>query len=149
MNRDLITVSEPELDIVLSILTKNIQDVLDQKFHPCILLSGEMGAGKTTLVREWLKSVGSKELANSPTFALHNLYNWNEIPIHHFDLYRLKDLSEIDDLGFTEIWGLDGISLIEWWKLAESLIPNTNRVYVDIETVSFNQRSYRIYKDSL
>jgi tRNA threonylcarbamoyladenosine biosynthesis protein TsaE len=144
MNEISFNLRENELTNLFLHLSNTIKYLLNEHSYPCILLSGDLGAGKTTLIREWLKHVGSKDLANSPTFALHNIYDWNHIIVHHFDLYRLKDISEIDELGFEEIWGKEGISFIEWWKIAENKIPFENRVYIDIEHDTEENRIYRV-----
>lgn len=84
-----------------------------------VLLQGEMGAGKTTLTRLSLQYLGVKENVNSPTFAIMNEYtgeddSLGESRYFHFDLYRLNDISELEELGFDEIWGKEGHSFIEW-----------------------------------
>ncbi len=149
MNEETFELREEELGRFLSRLTSVITKSLAVKQNPSILLTGELGAGKTTLVREWLKYVGSDDLANSPTFALHQIYEWNQIPIHHFDLYRIKEATEIEELGFSEIWGQEGISFIEWWNVAELLIPSAGRIYIDIQSITIDNRSYRLRFENL
>lgn len=69
MNEITFTLQENELGILLEKISNIIQDLIKIEASPCILLSGDLGTGKTTFVREWLHYVGSKDLANSPTFA--------------------------------------------------------------------------------
>lgn len=142
MNEITLILKEKELNQIFEKLTEIINVFLKNNIYPCILLSGELGSGKTTLVREWLRFVGSKDLANSPTFALHNIYEWEHYQIHHFDLYRIKESFEIDQLGFDEIWGIEGVSFIEWWKIADSYIPLQGRLIISIEHLDFENRKY-------
>ena len=149
MSNQVLTLSESELTVLLKEMAEIVNSYLSRRLFPSILLSGELGAGKTTLVREWLKYVGSKDLANSPTFALHNIYTWKNISIHHFDLYRIKEKSELEQTGFDEIWGYEGISFIEWWKIADDLIPKLGRIYLNIELPNLDQRTYSISYEGL
>ena len=90
---------------------------------PVVFLSGEMGAGKTTFTRVLVNLFTNAEYVNSPTFNLYNEYADTNIHIFHFDLYRLAHPQELDQLGFEEIWGKQGIRIIEWWQKRELLLP--------------------------
>lgn len=117
---------------------------LDQNTPIIITLSGEMGAGKTTFTRQFLQYLGTKDIVNSPTFSLLNEYKLlNGTEIFHFDLYRLQNSSEIDELGFDAIWGKQGISIIEWWQKADEIIPYP-RVHIEITLESSETRKLTI-----
>lgn len=102
-------------------LAESILGILKTWSSPgVVLLQGEMGSGKTTLVRLVLEKLGVKEDVNSPSFAIMNEYFINkgdvwEERFYHFDFYRLESESELDELGFEEIWGKEGHSFIEWY----------------------------------
>ncbi|MDZ4725121.1 MAG: tRNA (adenosine(37)-N6)-threonylcarbamoyltransferase complex ATPase subunit type 1 TsaE [Leptospira sp.] len=144
MNELKLELGEDNLKPLFEILTPLIQKILNQKQFPIILLSGDLGAGKTTLVRKWMESVGSNDQANSPTFTLQNIYDWKGIVIHHFDLYRIKSIEELEELGFEDIWGKVGICFIEWWQIAENLIPSQSRIHLNIETIDRSKRIYNL-----
>lgn len=97
-----------------------------------LYLSGELGAGKTTLVRGIARGLGFTGRVSSPTFTLMNVYPG--IPeIYHFDLYRLQG-SELYDLGWEEYLEGNGISLVEWPLVAESIFPG-EALLIHIELV--------------
>jgi len=87
-----------------------------------LALSGELGAGKTYFTQCLCKELGVEEAVTSPTFVILNEYFSGRIPIFHFDLYRLKDVFEVLDLGITDMMD-DSITVIEWPALAEELLP--------------------------
>ncbi|NCN11188.1 MAG: tRNA (adenosine(37)-N6)-threonylcarbamoyltransferase complex ATPase subunit type 1 TsaE [Leptospira sp.] len=117
---------------------------LNQDTTTIITLSGEMGAGKTTFTRQFLQYLGTQDIVNSPTFSLLNEYKLlNGKEIFHFDLYRLQNSSEIDELGFDAIWGKQGISIIEWWQKADEIIPYP-RVHIEITLESSETRKLTI-----
>lgn len=91
----------------------------------CLALSGDLGTGKSTLARAFLRAVADDETLEvpSPTFTLVQSYDLR-IPVSHFDLYRLADVSELDELGFDEALS-DGICLVEWPENALSALPKT------------------------
>ncbi len=125
------------LDFPAKLISKLAGQMWKSGHSPIILLSGKMGAGKTTFASKFvsglLDSLGDgtdkKTLfVNSPTYTLINEYPFlgtknvsNEVlTVYHFDLFRLGSSEEITDLGFEEYWGRQGICLIEWWEKAES-----------------------------
>ncbi len=91
---------------------------------PVVLLQADMGAGKTTLVKAICHFLGIKHAASSPTFSLVNEYEWGEKKIYHFDLYRIKDVEELYDIGFEEYLDSGYLCLIEWPDLASELLPS-------------------------
>ena len=90
-----------------------------------VLISGEMGAGKTTLIKELLLHMSVIDNVSSPTFSIINEYSTikDEI-IYHMDLYRIKDIAELDNIGFFEYLESGRTCLIEWGEMIEELIDS-------------------------
>ncbi len=87
-------------------------------------LYGDMGVGKTTLIKAICKELGVEETVTSPTFAIVNEYRLPDgTPLYHFDLYRVNKLEELFDLGFEEYVYSDALCFIEWPELVEPLLP--------------------------
>jgi tRNA threonylcarbamoyladenosine biosynthesis protein TsaE len=85
---------------------------------------GDLGAGKTTLIKAMGQELGVADAMSSPTFALVNEYrSGTGDPVYHFDLYRLKDAAELDAIGFSEYVDSGNYCFIEWPQLAEELLP--------------------------
>lgn len=87
-----------------------------------IVLSGELGSGKTKFVQGILKYFGLENEISSPTFTIVNEYNATDINIYHFDVYRLEDADEFYAMGGEEYFE-NGICLIEWGEIIESILP--------------------------
>lgn len=92
-------------------------------------LKGNLGAGKTTFVQQVCNSLGVKDQATSPSFALVNIYNSSSGEIYHIDLYRLNDVEEAIDLGIEDYLYSNNYCFIEWPELIESIAPE---VYYEI-----------------
>ena len=107
--------------------------------YPVILLTGEMGAGKTTFTSHFVRSFDSNLNPNSPTFNLMNEYKTGSFSIFHFDLYRLKFPGEVDNLGFEEIWGKQGLSIVEWWQIATDYFDDS-AIEIKIELIDEETR---------
>lgn len=90
-----------------------------------VLISGEMGAGKTTLIKELLLHMSVIDNVSSPTFSIINEYSTikDEI-IYHMDLYRIKDIAELNNIGFFEYLESGRTCLIEWGEMIEELIDS-------------------------
>ncbi len=101
-------------------LGEKIARVLD--LNDLVYLIGELGAGKTTLVRGIARGRGYKGRVTSPTFTLMNVYSTEHAQINHFDFYRLN-YDEICDLGLEDYLDRKGISLIEWPQVGQGLLP--------------------------
>jgi len=99
---------------------------LGEKAFPgqVITLTGDLGVGKTVFTQGLAKGLGIEEPVNSPTFTI--------VPLYHFDVYRIGDIEEMDEVGFEEYVMGDGVSLIEWANLIEEILPE-NRTEVIIE----------------
>jgi tRNA threonylcarbamoyladenosine biosynthesis protein TsaE len=88
-----------------------------------IALQGELGAGKTTFARAFIRARGGGETVPSPTFTLVQIYEVGDVPIWHIDAYRLRDPDEAWELGIEDAFR-DGISLIEWPERLGTLLPS-------------------------
>jgi len=88
------------------------------------LFKGEMGAGKTTLIKSICAQLGVEDTVNSPTFSIVNEYqNHNEEVIYHFDFYRIKDESEATEIGAEEYFDSGAFCFIEWPSKVENILP--------------------------
>jgi len=93
-----------------------------------VLFIGDLGAGKTRLIKGICSFFGVREQVTSPTFILLNEYKGKDgsgapLAVHHFDLYRIRSIEEIMDLGYEEFFFGDGIALVEWGELLGPLAP--------------------------
>ena len=87
-----------------------------------LLFYGEMGAGKTTLIKALIKALGSEDIVSSPTFSLVNEYHTDQGKIYHFDFYRIEDETDVLDMGFEDYLDSDSWKLIEWPQKIENLL---------------------------
>ena len=103
------------------------------------LFYGDMGAGKTTLIKSLCYNLGTKEPVTSPTFSIVNEYQGAPSKIYHFDFYRLKNQSEALDLGYEEYFYSGNYCFIEWPEKIPDLLPD-HYVRVDVQVVSDSER---------
>lgn len=90
------------------------------------VLEGELGCGKTELVRGFVNSITKEIVVRSPTFSIVNIYETPLYTIYHFDFYRISDPSELQEIGFDEyIFSEKGVCFIEWGTMFPSLLPPT------------------------
>jgi tRNA threonylcarbamoyladenosine biosynthesis protein TsaE len=97
------------------------------------LFEGEMGAGKTTLIKEMCRQLGSVDSFSSPTYAIANEYACTSGKIYHLDLYRLKNVEEALSMGIEDYLDGNGYCFIEWPGIVSSLIP-ADAVHVHLKT---------------
>jgi tRNA threonylcarbamoyladenosine biosynthesis protein TsaE len=107
-----------------------------------VALTGELGAGKTCFVQGLVRGLGVTLRATSPTFVLINEYR-GRMPVHHVDLYRVDRRADIEDLGLSEIFGGDGVTLVEWAEKLGALLPH-DAIRVHIEGVGDEPRHITI-----
>jgi len=106
----------------------------------CIAFYGEMGAGKTTLIKELCKQLGINDATGSPSFSLVNEYLTGEgESVFHFDFYRINDIEEAYDLGYEDYFYSNSLCLIEWPEKIEPLLPE-NHIQLKIKIVDDEQR---------
>ena len=86
-------------------------------------LTGDLGVGKTVFTQGLAKGLGIEESVNSPTFTIVQVYDGGRLPFYHFDVYRIGDVEEMDEVGFEDYVMGDGVSLIEWANLIEEILP--------------------------
>ena len=89
-----------------------------------VALFGDLGTGKTRFIKGVCKGLGVQEHVASPTFTLLNEYTGRETNVFHFDFYRIKTISELDEIGFDEYLYGDGVCLIEWADRVKALLPS-------------------------
>lgn len=100
------------------------KEVIKSAKHKVLLFYGEMGVGKTTLIKEIVKQLGSFDTVSSPTFSLVNEYHTtSEEKIYHFDFYRINNENEAFDIGVEEYFYSDSWCLVEWPDKVENLVP--------------------------
>jgi tRNA threonylcarbamoyladenosine biosynthesis protein TsaE len=118
---------------------KKVIDCIKRSGKNIIILSGNLGSGKTTLVKEFVKSLGIKEDATSPTFAIQNIY---EDKVFHYDLYN-KGIDEFLSLGLLEELEKEGYHFVEWGEELISILENFGFDYLLIKIeIDGNKRFY-------
>ena len=93
---------------------------------------GDLGVGKTVFTQGMAMGLGITEPINSPTFTIVQVYDEGNLPLYHFDVYRIGDISEMDEIGFDDYVYGEGVSLIEWANLIEEILPE-RRIEITIE----------------
>ncbi|MBO7709735.1 MAG: tRNA (adenosine(37)-N6)-threonylcarbamoyltransferase complex ATPase subunit type 1 TsaE [Lachnospiraceae bacterium] len=88
-----------------------------------ITLNGDLGTGKTVFAQGFAAGLGVKDYINSPTFTILQVYEDGCLPLYHFDVYRIGDPEEMDEIGFDEYVYGEGVSLIEWAELISDILP--------------------------
>ena len=87
-------------------------------------LSGDLGVGKTVFTKGFAKGLGIKEPVNSPTFTIMQIYEEGNLPFYHFDVYRIEDVEEMEEIGYEDYFYGEGICFIEWAELIQEILPS-------------------------
>tara|TARA_X000000950_G_C13838446_1_gene629147 strand:- start:778 stop:1197 length:420 start_codon:yes stop_codon:yes gene_type:complete len=127
----------------IHVVSDHIKDLINN--YTIFLFEGDMGSGKTTLIKQLVKDIGISENVKSPTFSLVNQYIENDLIIFHFDLYRINKENELDSIGFYEYLDSGKLCFIEWPNIA---IQNIYKDYVliKISITSDSEREIEILK---
>ena len=127
----------------IHVVSDHIKDLINN--YTIFLFEGDMGSGKTTLIKQVVKDIGISENVKSPTFSLVNKYIENDLIIFHFDLYRINKENELDSIGFYEYLDSGKLCFIEWPNIA---IQNIYKDYIliKISITSDSEREIEILK---
>lgn len=87
-------------------------------------LIGDLGVGKTVFTKGFAKGLGISEHVSSPTFTIVQIYEEGRLPFYHFDVYRIGDVEEMEEIGYEDYIYGDGVSLIEWANLISEILPD-------------------------
>jgi tRNA threonylcarbamoyladenosine biosynthesis protein TsaE len=96
---------------------------LEAKEGDIYCLSGDLGVGKTVFTQGFAKGLGIEEAVNSPTFTIVQQYDKGRLPFYHFDVYRIGDVEEMEEIGYEDYFYGEGVCLVEWAELIEELLP--------------------------
>lgn len=94
-----------------------------------ITLNGDLGVGKTVFTQGFAQGLGVEETVNSPTFTIVQVYEEGRMPFYHFDVYRIGDIEEMEEIGYEDYFYGNGVCLIEWAELIKEILPEK---YVEI-----------------
>ena len=99
---------------------------LGEKAFPgqVLTLIGDLGVGKTVFTQGLAEGLGIEEPVNSPTFTIVQVYEEGRLPFYHFDVYRIGDIEEMDEIGYEDYVYGEGVCLIEWANLIEEILPD-------------------------
>ena len=89
-----------------------------------ICLNGDLGVGKTVFTKGFADGMGIKEPISSPTFTIVQEYEDGRIPLYHFDVYRIADIDEMDEIGYEDYFFGEGVCIVEWSELIHEVIPD-------------------------
>ncbi len=103
----------------------------EAKAGEIISLIGDLGVGKTVFTQGVAKGLGIEETISSPTFTILQVYEDGRIPFYHFDVYRIGDVEEMDEIGYEDCFYGNGICIVEWADLIKELMPSyTKRIVI-------------------
>ena len=90
-------------------------------------LIGDLGVGKTVFTKGIAEGLGITEPVNSPTFTIVQVYDTGRMPFYHFDVYRIGDIEELDEIGYEDYFYGEGLTMIEWANLIEEILPEKRK----------------------
>lgn len=105
-------------------------------------MSGYLGVCKTVFTQGFAAGLGVEDNVNSPTFTIVQEYEDGRIPLYHFDVYRISDVSEMDEIGYEEYFYVEGVCLIEWAEIIEDILPE-DVTWITIEKSMDEDFDYR------
>lgn len=123
---------KPENVILFDLLDEHRSQVFAQTLAACLLpgiivaFRGDLGAGKTTIIRAMLRALGIHTPIKSPTYSLVESYDCDHLSLHHFDLYRIEDEHELDYLGFRDYFDKNSVCCIEWPEKAGTALKEVD-----------------------
>ena len=131
-------------------ISHNTQDTiayakqLAAEAHPgdVICLDGDLGVGKTVFAQGFASGLGITDPITSPTFTIMNIYDSGRLPLYHYDVYRIEDESEMDELGYEEYFFGNGVTLVEWASQIPDCIP-ANEKHIEIKKDPAKGDNYR------
>jgi tRNA threonylcarbamoyladenosine biosynthesis protein TsaE len=127
----------------LSQIDEIAEAILAESEHKIIAFHGEMGVGKTTLIKVLAKQLGVNELTNSPTFSIVNEYRTSNDILYHFDCYRMEDEEEAYDIGIEDYLYSDAWCFIEWPERIENVLPKEITM-IKIDKINEELRSIQL-----
>lgn len=134
-------------------ISKNIEQTISfaknlaEKFKggEILLLSGELGAGKTAFTKGVAQGLGILGIITSPTFTIMNMYTSGKLNLYHFDMYRIEDDKEIYELGFDEYIGNpNGVACVEWFNQTPELFENKKSILIKLDKIDDDTRKITI-----
>jgi tRNA threonylcarbamoyladenosine biosynthesis protein TsaE len=135
-----------KLEYSLKNISKVSQKIVENIKHKIIVFEGEMGSGKTTLIKSICKKINTTDDVSSPTFSLINEYKSQNSIIYHFDFYRIKNINEAYDFGANEYIDSGRLCLIEWGFKIKEMLPEQYHV-IKIKKISKNLRELIFLKN--
>jgi tRNA threonylcarbamoyladenosine biosynthesis protein TsaE len=114
-------------------LEKVAQEIILNSKYKIFTLTGNLGAGKTTLVKFLCKNLNSPDEVTSPTFSLVNEYVFPSGKIYHFDLYRINHIEELLNIGFDEYIDSGNYCFIEWPEISENELPEHHKILLNLK----------------
>ncbi len=133
----------------LNELAQIAEEIIKNVPHKVLLFDGDMGVGKTTLIKEICKKLGVNDVAHSPTFSLVNEYQTkNNDTVYHFDFYRIEQEEEAYDMGIEEYLYSNDWCLIEWPENVKNLLP-LDAVTIKITLLENGQRNIQLKTNKL
>lgn len=102
-------------------------------------LCGDLGVGKTVFTQGFASGLGITEPISSPTFTIVQVYEEGRLPFYHFDVYRIGDIEEMDEIGYEDYFYGGGVTMIEWANLIEEILPDR---YLEVEIVKNLEKGF-------
>ena len=90
-------------------------------------LSGDLGVGKTVFTKGFAAGLGITEPVSSPTFTIVQIYEEGRLPLYHFDVYRIEDIEEMEEIGYEDCFYGEGVCLVEWADLIKEILPEKRK----------------------